>query len=129
MSKSQNCWLPAAYCVRPRNTDEVAAVLGTLKKLEVKFAIWSTGRYSNVNSNSVDGSGVFIDLRDSKSLSLDERDGTLRAGGGSTWGMCAPFSKSVGVQSSSAATFALASEAAFLVVTMSRRDDVLPFRC
>ncbi|KAI1395617.1 6-hydroxy-D-nicotine oxidase [Hypoxylon fuscum] len=101
VSKSQNCWLPAAYCVRPRNTDEVAAVLGTLKKLEVKFAIWSTGRYSNVNSNSVDGSGVFIDLRDSKSLSLDERDGTLRAGGGSTWGMCAPFSKSVGVQSSS----------------------------
>ncbi|RYP67413.1 hypothetical protein DL771_007244 [Monosporascus sp. 5C6A] len=81
----ETCWLPAACYVRPQNTDEVATVLGTLKRFGVKFAIRSTGHNPTTNSNGVDGSGIVIDMRDIKSLSLNDGDGTLRAGGGSTW--------------------------------------------
>ncbi|EMR72870.1 putative fad linked oxidase-like protein [Eutypa lata UCREL1] len=83
---SETCWLPAACYVRPQSTGDVAAILSTLKKLEVKFAVRSTGHNPTINSSSVDGSGIVINMRDIKSLSFNENDGTLSAGGGSTWG-------------------------------------------
>lgn len=84
--RSETCWLPAACYVRPQSTGDVAAILSTLKKLEVKFAVRSTGHNPTINSSSVDGSGIVINMRDIKSLSFNENDGTLSAGGGSTWG-------------------------------------------
>ncbi|KAK7983226.1 hypothetical protein PG989_010628 [Apiospora arundinis] len=77
---SRTCWLPAACYVRPQDIAEVAAVFEALAKTNTKSAVRSTGHHPNTNFSSVDGSGVVIDLRDVKSLSLDQY-GTLHAGG------------------------------------------------
>ncbi|KAI1073527.1 6-hydroxy-D-nicotine oxidase [Whalleya microplaca] len=85
LSWSKTCWLPAACFVRPSSTHDVATVLGVLKKTQSKFAIRSTGHMQNSGFSSVGGSGVLVDLRDLKSLSLD-KDGILHADGGCKWG-------------------------------------------
>lgn len=74
-------------------------MLATLKKTNTKFAVGITGHHPTAEFSSVDESGVVIDLRDIKSLALDEDgDGsfTLRAGGGSTWGDVYTFLKERG---------------------------------
>ncbi|KAK8054743.1 FAD-binding domain-containing protein [Apiospora phragmitis] len=104
---SQACWLPAAGYVRPQDAAEVAAVLATSKKANTKFAVRSTGHHPNADFSSVDQSGGVIDLRDIKSLSLDEdMDGKfiLRAGGGSTLTDVYIFLRSAVAPSSAPAT-------------------------
>ncbi|KAK7952975.1 6-hydroxy-D-nicotine oxidase [Apiospora saccharicola] len=104
---SGTCWLPAAAYVRPQSTAQVAAVLATLKKTNTKFAVRSTGHHSTADFSSVDESGVVIDLRDLKSLALDEDgDGsfTLRAAVAAPGATCTLSSRNAVVPSSGLAT-------------------------
>ncbi|KAI8965117.1 hypothetical protein F5Y11DRAFT_36641 [Daldinia sp. FL1419] len=80
----QNCWLPAACFVRPKDAKEVAEVFRIVKKTDAKFAVRSGGHNFNPGFSSV-YNGILIDLRDLKTLEIGG-EGILRAGAGNTWG-------------------------------------------
>jgi hypothetical protein len=83
--RCKTCWFPAACYVRPANAEEVAASLKIIVTSDSKFSIRCTGHSHNPGFSSVDDSGVVLDLRELKSLSVDD-NGLLRAGAGATWG-------------------------------------------
>lgn len=117
--------------MRPQNTGEVAAVLGTLIELGVKFAIRSTGHNPTINASGVDGSGIVIDMRDIKALSLDDDgdgDGTLRAGGGSTWGDVYAFLEERGRSAIGARNLGV-GVAGYTLGGRSRWDGILSSAC
>ncbi|KAI0402572.1 hypothetical protein F4802DRAFT_600005 [Xylaria palmicola] len=82
---SQTCWLPAACFVHPNNSHEVATCLSIVKSQGSKFAVRSSAHHSNANFNSVDSTGVVIDVSNLKTLSLVGGN-IVQVGAGCTFG-------------------------------------------
>ncbi|KAI0154982.1 6-hydroxy-D-nicotine oxidase [Xylariaceae sp. FL1272] len=93
---SQTCWLPAACFVRPSNAQEVAACIGIVKDQNSKFAVRSSAHHSNANFNSVDRTGVVIDVGNLKTLSLIDGN-VVQVGAGVTFGELYDFVEAHGL--------------------------------
>ncbi|KAI5868693.1 hypothetical protein GGS23DRAFT_592447 [Durotheca rogersii] len=63
------------------NADGVAAFVEIVKKAGSKFTVRSSGYHSNSGHNSVGESGVVMDVRNLKSMSVDD-NGAMNVGAG-----------------------------------------------
>ncbi|TGO61971.1 hypothetical protein BCON_0023g00290 [Botryotinia convoluta] len=88
---SETCWLPASCFILVETTCDVIAALKMITYVGAKFAVRSGGYNPNAGFESIDSSGVLLDLRRLNSTSLLEGNEILQRGPGNTWGSLYDF--------------------------------------